>query len=253
MIFIIKPDTVPPKLIEFQTAMIDSIGTHGSFDRIPDEELSPFIKGYRHVEVKETLYNCSHQKCSYCEALPIGSRLRVDHFFPKKLYPELTLDWDNLLPSCDNCNTRKSSHDTKTEPIINPSKINPFPYYNFDFIWMIPAVDSPDPVLTKRTIDVCDLNRRELVKSRADLLVDLTTYQKDMNFVLLDFEEPMSNIKIKNRIIRLEESLEIIEEMAQDTEKFSAFIKKFLEKSIYIQEVISQIKIIKNENEELFS
>jgi len=253
MILINKPDIVPPKLIEFQTAMKDSIGTYGNFLRIPQEELKIFIKGYRHIEVKEALFNCSHQKCSYCETTPNGSRLRVDHFFPIKLYPELTLDWDNLLPSCENCNTRKSSHDTKTEPIINPSKINPFPYYDFDYIWMIPAVDSPDPVLSKRTIDVCDLNRRELVRSRADLLVDLTTYQKDINFVLIDLEESMSALKIKNRIIRLEESIKIIEEMAENKEKFSAFIKKFLEKSIYIQEVRVQIKNIKIKHGDLFS
>lgn len=253
MIFINKPVIIPPKLFEFQTSMLDCLGTYGSFDRIPKEELNSFIKGYSHEAVKIPLFNCNHQKCSYCEGIPSGSKLRVDHFFPKKLYPELTLDWDNLLPSCENCNRHKSSHDTNTEPIINPSKIDPFPYFDFDFIWMIPAVDSPDLVLTKRTIDVCNLNRRELVKSRADLLVDLTTYQKDMNFALLELDEPMSDLKIKNRIIRLEESLEIIEEMAQDTEKFSAYIKKFIEKSIYIQEVISQIKNIKEEYEELFS
>lgn len=252
MIFINKPDTVPPKLIEFQTIMKDSIGTYGNFERIPDDELSSFIKGYRHVEVKETLFNCSHQKCSYCEAIPIGSSLRVDHFFPKKLYPKLILDWDNLLPSCDNCNTRKSAHDTKNEPIINPSKIDPISYYDFDNIWMISAVESPNPLLTKRTIDVCDLNRRELLRSRADLLVDLSNYQKDINNVLIDLNNPMSDLKIKNRIIRLEESFEIIEEMAEDTEKFSAFIKKFLETSIYIQDVKSQFGNIKKKHENLF-
>ena len=251
MIFINKPVTVPPKLMEFKTAMTDSIGTYGCFESIPEEELKTFIKGYRHVEVKEVLFNCGHQKCSYCEAIPIGSRLRVDHFFPKKLYPELTLDWDNLLPSCENCNTRKSSHNTKIEPIINPSKIDPIPYYEFDNIWMIPAEYSPDPVLTKRTIEVCDLNRRELLNSRANLLLDLSEYQKDINNVLIDLETPMSDLKIKNRIIRLEESFDIIEEMAGDTEKFSAFIKKFLEKSIYIQDVKSQFTNIKKKHEEL--
>ena len=204
MIFINKPNTVPSKLIEFQTAMMDSIGTYGSFERIPEEELKTFIKGYSHIEVKGALFNCSHQKCSYCEAIPIGSSLRVDHFFPKKLYPELTLDWDNFLPSCENCNTRKSSHDTKNESIINPSKIDPIPYYDFDFIRMIPAVDSPDPVLTKRTIDVCYLNRRELVRNRADILVDLNEFQENINNVLTDLNNPMTSLKIRRRIIKLE-------------------------------------------------
>ncbi len=253
MIFINKPNTVPSKLIEFQTAMMDSIGTYGSFERIPEEELKTFIKGYSHIEVKGALFNCSHQKCSYCEAIPIGSSLRVDHFFPKKLYPEMILDWDNLLPSCDNCNTRKSAHDTKNEPIINPSIIDPIPYYDFDNIWMIPAVESPNSVLTKRTIDVCDLNRRELLRSRSNLLLDLSVYQRDIDNVLIDLNNPMSDLKIKNRIIRLEESFEIVEEMARDTEKFSAFIKKFLETSIYIQDVKSQFKLIKKEHEDLFS
>ncbi len=253
MIFINKPDIVPPKLIEFQTAMIDSIGTYGSFERIPEEELKSFIKGYSHIEVKKALFNCNHQKCSYCEAIPTGSSLRVDHFFPKKLYPEFILDWDNLLPSCENCNTRKSSHDTKNEPIINPSQIDPIPNYDFDFIRMIPAVDSPDPVLTKRTIEVCGLNRRELVRFRADRLVDLNEFQEHINDVLTDLNNPMTDLKIRRRIIKLEESLETIEEMAGDTKIFSAFIKKFLEKSIHIREVKSQIKKIKKKHEDLFN
>lgn len=253
MIYVKKPVVVPPKLIEFQTVMNDCIGTYGNYTSIPEEELKSFNKGYRHEDVRSILFNCNHHKCAYCEVIPIGSRLRVDHFFPKKLYPEHTLDWDNFLPCCDNCNTKKSSHDTKNDPIINPSRIDPFPYYDFDYLWMLPAVDSPDPVLTKRTIDVCDLNRRELLRSRANLLVDLTIYQKDINIVLIDLEEPMSALKIKNRIIRLEESLEIIEEMARDTEKFSAFIKKFLEKSIYIREVKGQIKNIKIIYKDIFN
>jgi len=253
MIYVKKPVVVPPKLIEFQTAMSDCIGTYGNYTNIPEEELKSFNKGYRHEDVRSILFDCNHHKCAYCEVIPVGSRLRVDHFFPKKLYPELTLDWDNFLPSCDNCNTKKTSHDTKNDPIINPSKIDPIPYYEFDNIWMIPAVDSPDPVLTKRTIDVCDLNRRELLKSRADLLLDLSVYQKDINNVLIDLNNPMSDLKIKNRIIRLEESLEIIEEMAGDTEKFSAFIKKFLVKSIYIQDVKCQFNNIKKKHEDLFN
>ncbi len=253
MIFINKPITEPPKLIEFQTAMTDSIGTYGSLERIPEDESKSFLKGYSHIEVKRILFECNHYKCSYCETIPTGSSLRVDHFFPKKLYPELTLEWDNLLPSCENCNTRKSFHDSKNEPIINPSKINPLPYYDFDYIRMIPAVDVSDQSLIKRTIDICDLNRRELVKFRADLLVELNEYQENIKFVLQDLMNPMSETKIRNRIIKLEESLGTIEEMAGDTKIFSAFIKKFIKRSLEIKEVKIQINYIKKKYENLFN
>jgi uncharacterized protein (TIGR02646 family) len=44
--------------------------------------------------------------CSYCER-KINHSLAVEHIMPKKLFPELELDWTNLLLSCGNCNSVK--------------------------------------------------------------------------------------------------------------------------------------------------
>ena len=77
--------------------------------------------------IKEALLEFSEQKCAYCECNLIarGTYMEVEHFHDKTLYPEEVLLWDNLLPSCKTCNTKKSTLDTKKFPIIDPTCINP--------------------------------------------------------------------------------------------------------------------------------
>ena len=77
--------------------------------------------------IRKALLDMSNSKCCYCECL-VGKgtkEMHVDHFQPKSIYPDLVVQWENLLPSCSQCNKSKSDHDTVQEPIINPTKDNP--------------------------------------------------------------------------------------------------------------------------------
>lgn len=74
------------------------------------------FKVYKHKSVKEALGNLFHGKCAYCESkYESTSPPDIEHFRPKgaikingKLdrpgYYWLAADWDNLLPSCIDCN-----------------------------------------------------------------------------------------------------------------------------------------------------
>ena len=65
--------------------------------------------------IKKELLKMSHNKCCYCE-LKLGEEgkyMQVEHYHCKSLYPDEVVLWENLLPSCNRCNTNKSSHDTK--------------------------------------------------------------------------------------------------------------------------------------------
>lgn len=77
--------------------------------------------------IKEALLSMGYNKCCYCEA-PLdqqGLYMQVEHYHPKSLYPDEVVDWDNLLPVCQSCNSKKRDLDTANVPFIDPSKQNP--------------------------------------------------------------------------------------------------------------------------------
>ncbi|WP_157277785.1 HNH endonuclease [Paenibacillus taiwanensis] len=77
--------------------------------------------------IKVALFKMSNGKCIFCECkLNEESKyMEVEHFYPKHEYPLEVVDWNNLLPICKRCNVNKGGHDTKKEPIINPTIDDP--------------------------------------------------------------------------------------------------------------------------------
>jgi len=64
--------------------------------------------------------------CPYCNRQytftlnKSGTKPQFDHYFPKSLYPYLSLSLYNLIPSCSICNQAKSDFDTAAEPLLYP-------------------------------------------------------------------------------------------------------------------------------------
>lgn len=82
----------------------------------PDKEKSFSFKRYKEDAVKFALEKLFHGKCAYCESLfSANAPVDVEHYRPKgsvsnsqhKGYWWLAADWDNLLPSCIDCNRRR--------------------------------------------------------------------------------------------------------------------------------------------------
>lgn len=114
--------------------------------------------------IKEALLELSKEKCCYCECniKEESKYMEVEHFLPKKYYPDLVVDWDNLLPSCKRCNLNKGEHDPNKEYIINPCKDDPKVH-----IAMKNYRLKPKDQTGRDTIDVLYLNDTErLVQSR---------------------------------------------------------------------------------------
>lgn len=85
------------------------------------EGRKPQFAAYKHDSVKSTLNTLFGRKCAYCESLTLGTQPGdVEHYRPKAKvavvdeetgeittkpgYPFLAASWDNLLPSCIDCN-----------------------------------------------------------------------------------------------------------------------------------------------------
>ncbi|MHA6324785.1 HNH endonuclease family protein [Roseivivax sp. CAU 1753] len=72
---------------------------------------------YKHDEVKAALEHLFHGKCAYCETFySAQAPVDVEHFRPKGAVADapdhpgywwIAMAWDNLLPSCIDCNRRR--------------------------------------------------------------------------------------------------------------------------------------------------
>ena len=135
--------------------------------------------------IKEKLLAFSYDKCCYCECYiqEESKYMEVEHFKPKHLFPDLVLDWLNLLPSCKRCNGRKGG---KTINIIDPTVIDPREHLSLKGFRLRPKTE-----LGQATIDVVDLNdRNRLVRKRAEIGQKIST---DLEVILIMLNEYSSS------------------------------------------------------------
>ncbi|HHB0831496.1 TPA: HNH endonuclease [Acinetobacter baumannii] len=110
--------------------------------------------------IKTPLLVSSHGKCAYCETglTDPGIYMEVEHFKHKSSFPDLVVDWDNLLPSCKRCNGTKSAKD---KLIINPYINDPKMELFFDNYCIFGSTE-----LGNNTESVVDLNEEVLMVKR---------------------------------------------------------------------------------------
>ncbi|MFH6998886.1 HNH endonuclease [Flavobacterium sp. FlaQc-57] len=150
--------------------------------------------------IKKGLLSLSNDKCCYCEANinEESKYLEVEHFHHKGKYNDEVLEWDNLLPSCKKCNGTKNDHDTKLEPIIDPSIVEPKKHLKY---WRYRIKGADD--LGKLTISVLNLNDQDrLVKKRYEIGNAIQVRLEQLNEITDDFINGIqTSTRRKNRII----------------------------------------------------
>lgn len=150
--------------------------------------------------IKRELLIFSNNKCCYCEANinEESKYLEVEHFHHKDAYKDEVLEWENLLPSCKKCNGTKNDHDTKLEPIIDPSKNNPKDHLNY---WRYRIKGSDD--FGKLTVSVLKLNDQDrLVKKRFEIGNAIQEKLEQLNDFADDYISGIqTSTRRKNRIV----------------------------------------------------
>lgn len=150
--------------------------------------------------IKKGLLGFSNEKCCYCEANinEESKYLEVEHFHHKDTYKDEVLEWENLLPSCKKCNGTKNDHDTKLEPIIDPSKIDPKNHLKY---WRYRIKGSDD--FGKLTVSVLKLNDQDrLVKKRFEIGNAIQEKLEQLNELADDFISSIqTSTRRKNRIV----------------------------------------------------
>ncbi len=150
--------------------------------------------------IKKGLLGYSNDKCCYCEAnvKEESKYLEVEHFHHKDAYKDEVLEWENLLPSCKKCNGTKNDHDTKKEPIIDPSITDPKKHLRF-WRYRIKGFDA----LGKLTVSVLNLNDQDrLVKKRFEIGNAIQEKLEQLNELIDDYISGLqTSTRRKNRII----------------------------------------------------
>ncbi len=186
--------------------------------------------------ISEELLALSHGKCCYCER-KVGNGsvdMHVDHFKPKSLYPNEVVSWNNLMPSCPDCNRNKSNHDTVAEPIVNPCEDDPRKYFYLkDFRYK--AFDTARNSKANITIDVLRLNdlskkcitRFQVTSEILEKLSNINIFAKE-NMTVLN-----TDVRKRNKVIS---TCRDLLEYCGPTAEFSAFTATALQKdSDYVE------------------
>lgn len=146
--------------------------------------------------ITKSLLEMSFGKCCFCETNinEESKYMEVEHFYPKSLYPDEVVQWDNLLPICKRCNIAKSNHDTKLEPIINPVIDNPKDHLKIKDYRIYRLSE-----LGKLTIDVITLNESQrLVKKRFEIGEEIHNKLENLVELTRDYiKDPMTRRKNK--------------------------------------------------------
>lgn len=205
--------------------------------------------------IREALMESSHCKCAYCER-KLGSGevdMNVDHFYPKSIYPELVIEWDNLIPSCPDCNRNKSNHDPQNCPIVNPFKDDPKDYFYFkNYRYVGKRTDKNNLLKAKNTIDVLDLNNSsKKTNQRYRLGEELQKKLEDLADRAKKYDEYSSsnvnNTKLRNQI---RNGCEDVLKLALDEASFAALMATIIFNDEYyedLKDVLIKHKLWDNE------
>lgn len=226
-----KPQILIDNAAEWKSQLLSLVLQYNGYNNIPDKEKEAALKHYRHNDIKEPLSKSSFEKCAFCEGIPGETGFaEIEHFYPKSKYTDKTFEWCNLIYACRKCNSNKMNHDTLLEPIINPYETDPVNVFRYQDIMIHPA-EGPHKTAAERTIKVCGLKDGRLFSARASVLVSLRNFEMDLERALDDFFDADTDLKKKHRIKKINNSIDIIEELTRPEAQLSAFCKNFLDNS----------------------
>jgi uncharacterized protein (TIGR02646 family) len=232
---------------------------------------------YKDRAVVGALQKSFHGKCAYCEIKYAGGApADVDHYRPKGgvLLPDLTLrrpgyywlaaDWDNLLPSCIDCNRARTQKFDDLPPQLS-GKANKFPIadeatravspgeeVNEEPLILHPYLDDPAAFLEfegngvvrvaldeagqellkgSTTRDTLGLNRRDLVQTREERAIEINAWVKRLEIIVehLSETEHQNDGRLQDD---LAEAIQALRRYIDPALPFSGMAKQLVEPAI---------------------
>lgn len=202
--------------------------------------------------IRDNLFKMSNGKCCYCEVKlgEEGKCMNVEHFHKKSDYPDEVVEWNNLLPSCGGCNSKKGVLDTYETRIINPCEDNPKEYL---YMQNYRYKSRNNNEIGKNTIKALGLNDiKRLLGIRFNI-------GDRVQVKVSKIYDDLSKLKSSDEISVLEkndfwETVRDLLDLAQPTEEYSATVATILvedENYELIKVKLIELEIWDNELEEL--
>lgn len=138
--------------------------------------------------------------CGYCEGtVGTTSYPNIDHFKPKSIFPKLMFEYNNMIFSCQMCNTLKK--EKWDELFFNPTEEDPELHIKFEKEIAIPLDEKGN-----KMIDVLKLNRESVLKFRKniyDIVEKMVITAKEK----IDTLELNDKEKVRNCIERFDDAI----------------------------------------------
>jgi len=165
-----KIDKNEPNFFKKAKSKVKKTKISSAWSNLEIENIRPKLREYILLEEQNLL-------CAYCEKEiddnPENSN--IDHFKLKAghLFPEKTLDYNNMLVSCntkERCSKYKDKHiklKDEYNNIINPITENPDDFFDYLLTGKIIAIDKN--LKAEFTMDIFQLNHQALIRQRKDI------------------------------------------------------------------------------------
>lgn len=125
---------------------------------------------WAHPEIRAALTAETKGRCAYCDAsIANVATAHIEHYRPRKKYPELVVEWANLTIACPRCNSKKGDSFSEDIPFVNPFSDDPEAH----LIFLADLVFAPDSCRGQHTISTLGLNDEDVVQARKRRLVNL--------------------------------------------------------------------------------
>jgi uncharacterized protein (TIGR02646 family) len=134
-------------------------------------------------ELREHILREQSGCCAYTE-LRVGANGHIDHYKKQALFPQFKFDYRNLLvaDSAEEYGAKYKDKHIKAgdyDNLINPAVDNPMNYLEFTYTGEVVAKNGSPKGQT--TIDIFNLNDRNLVRRRVACLLQMTEYMHEFS------------------------------------------------------------------------
>ncbi|MED2785683.1 HNH endonuclease [Bacillus cereus] len=175
--------------------------------------------------IKTALLQSSHNKCAYCECIlnKESNYIEVEHYHHKNEYPDEVIEWDNLLPSCKRCNGNKGAFNTKLNPFVNPSTMNPKEHMILDLYRLRPI-----SLAGENTIEELNLNdSSKVILMRYQLSEAINKLLENVYQNILDYKaKPTSR-----RLNKIASDTELILNEGLETSAYAGILSTLIKNS----------------------
>ena len=163
------------------------------------------LRGTEKTDLHDSLLREQGYICCYCQLRIAKENSHIEHLKPRHKYPDLALEYTNLLTSCqrqrslpEHCGYHKDDwYDEKL--MVSPLQENCADFFKYTESGEILPIDDPEKqAAAATTIERLGLNLSQLRASRRkvieDILADIDTLSSEEVQLLIEgFEQPNGN------------------------------------------------------------